>query len=190
MPSSAKRIERTTARYSGASFTLATGAGYSYFPITSARFSESSPYTQLAALYMFIRPLGVKVSITAARSTGTGDNPVVGFVPTPDGQAVGSASMNLSTFEAATGRTMTLPPGVPVTYYFDGYVAVAAYNTPTNGYIPIKAPRMNLNSLPIVYYGDVLLLTPGVTITSTANYVQVKLEWIFEFDTLDSTNIQ
>lgn len=190
MPSSAKRIERTVARYSGANFTLATGAGYSYFTITSSRFTESSPYTQLSALYMFIRPVGVKVSVTAARATGTSDNPVIAFVPTPDGQPVGSASLSLNSFESATGRTMTLPPGVPVTYFYDGYVAVAAYNTPTNGYIPLKAPRMNLNSMPLVYFGDILLLTPGVTVTTTANYVQVKLEWVFEFDTLDASNIQ
>lgn len=190
MPSSAKRIERTVARYSGANFTLATSSGYSYFPITSARFSESSPWTQLSALYMFIRPVGVKVSVTSSRSTGTGDNPVIAFVPTPDGQPVGSAALNLNYFEAATGKTMTLPPGVPVSYFYDAYVAVAAYNTPTNGYIPMKAPRVNVNSLPLVYFGDILLLTPGVNIVTTANYIQVKLEWVFEFDTLDSQNTQ
>lgn len=190
MPSSAKRIERIQARYSGANFTLATGAGYSYMSFTSARFSEASPWTQLAALYAFVRPICLKLTVTSARSTGTADNPVVCFAATPDGQPVGSASLSLNTFETPNGVTKTLGPGIPVSGVFDAYIAVAAYSTPSNGYIPMRCPRISLNSLPVVYYGDILLLTPGVTITTTANYVQIKAEYIMEFDTLDSSNTQ
>jgi hypothetical protein len=54
----------------------------------------------------------------------------------------------------------------------------------------MRAPRCSINSLPRIYFGDLLLLTPGVTITSTANYVQVKAEYVMEFDTIDNSNIQ
>jgi hypothetical protein len=98
--------------------------------------------------------------------------------------------MNLSTFEAPNVMTRTLPPGVEVSYYFDAYVALSAYNTPTNGYVPMKAPRVALNSMPRIYFGDILLLTPGVTITSTANYITLKVEYVMEFDTIDNANVQ
>lgn len=184
------RIERLTARYSGSSFTLATTAGYAYMTISSARFTEASPWTQLAALYMFIRPLYARVTITSCRATGTADNPIVCFAPTPDGQAVASASMNLNTFETPVGRTVTLPPGRGISYSYKPYIAVAAYNTPSNGYIPMICPRVSTNSLPIVYFGDLLLLTPGVTITTTANYIQLKIDFVFAFDTIDSSLTQ
>lgn len=189
IPSQVPRQERLVARYSGASFTLATSAGYAWLTIDSTQFAVASPWTALSNLYMFVRPIGCKVTLTASRSTGSGDNPVVGFVATPDGAAVGTTAMNISTFEAPNVMTRTLPPGVETSYSFDAYVAIAAYNTPTNGYVPMRAPRVSINSIPRIYFGDVLLLTPGVTITSTANYVQVKIEYVMEFDTLDNTNV-
>ena len=113
----------------------------------------------------------------------------MGFVATPDGAAVGTTAMNISTFEAPNVMTKTLPPGVEVSYPFNAYVAIAAYNTPTNGYVPMKAPRVSINSMPRIYFGDVLLLTPGVVITTSANYIQLKVEYVMEFDTIDNTNI-
>jgi len=190
IPSQAPRRERLIARYSGSSFNLATGAGYSWLTIDSTQFSIASPWTALSDLYMFVRPLGCRVTITASRSTGSSDNPVVGFVATPDGAAVGTTAMNISTFEAPNVMTKTLPPGVEVSYYMEAYVAIAAYNTPTNGYVPMKAPRVSINSIPRIYFGDILLLTPGVTITSTASYIQVKVEYVMEFDTIDNANRQ
>jgi hypothetical protein len=190
IPSFTPRRERLIARYSGAAFLLATGAGYSWLTIDSTQFTIASPWNALSGLYMFCRPIGCKVTITASRSTGSSDNPVVGFVATPDGSAVGTTAMNLSTFEAPNVMTRTLPPGVEVSYYFDAYVALSAYNTPTNGYVPMKAPRVALNSMPRIYFGDILLLTPGVTITSTANYITLKVEYVMEFDTIDNANVQ
>lgn len=190
IPSMRTRVERLVARYSGGGFTLATTSGYAYFSITSARFSEASPWTQLSALYMFIRPLYARVTITSCRATGTSDNPSVCFAPTPDGQPIGSASMNLNTFETPVGRTLSLPPGRGVSYSYKPYIAVAAYNTPSNGYIPMICPRVSKDSLPVVYFGDILLLTPGVNITTTANYIQMKVEYVFAFDTLDSSLTQ
>lgn len=190
IPSQVPRRERLIARYSGASFNLATGSGYSWLTLDSTQFSIASPWTALSDLYMFVRPLGCRVTITASRSTGSSDNPVVGFVATPDGAAVGTTAMNISTFEAPNVMTKTLPPGVEVSYYMEAYVAIAAYNTPTNGYVPMKAPRVSINSIPRIYFGDILLLTPGVNITTSANYVQLKVEYVMEFDTIDNANRQ
>lgn len=190
IPSQVPRQERLIARYSGASFTLATSAGYAWLTIDSTQFAVASPWTALSNLYMFVRPIGCKVTITSSRSTGSSDNPVVGFVATPDGAAVGTTAMNISTFEAPNVMTRTLPPGQEVAYSYDAYVAIAAYNTPTNGYVPMRAPRVSINSIPRIYFGDLLLLTPGVTITSTGSYIQVKIEYVMEFDTLDNSNIQ
>lgn len=190
IPSSAKRVERAVIRLSGASFTNATSSGYSWFTIDSTTFSAASPWTALSALYMFVKPLYTRVTVTACRATGTSDNPVVAFVATPDGNAVGNTSMNISTFECPTAVTRALGPGQEVSYSFRPYVEVAAYNTPTNGYIPMECPRVSINSLPKVYYGDILMLTPGVNLVTTANYIQVKIEHVFEFDTIDSANIQ
>ncbi len=190
IPSSAKRVERAVLRISGSSVTNATSAGYSYYSITSSVFSSASPWTALSALYMFVKPLYCKVTVTACRATSTSDNPIVGFAATPDGQAVGSASMSLSTFEAPNCISKSLGPGQEVSYAFKPYVAVAAYNTPANGYLPMLAPRCSLNSMPIIYFGDILFLTPGVTLTTTANYIQVRVEFVFEFDTIDNANTQ
>lgn len=191
MPSSAKRVERTTLRFSGASVTNATTSGYSFFRIDSNLWTSSSPWAQLSALYMFVRPLYARITVTASRSTGSTDNPVVAFVPTPDGSVVGSTSMNISTFESATGRTHTLGPGQEVSYTFEPYIAQSAYaSAVSSGYFPLRAPRLSLNSLPLVYFGDLLLLTPGVNLVTSANYIQMKLEFVFEFDTLDCTNVQ
>jgi len=178
-------------RFGGSSVTNATGSGYSFFRIDSNLWSQSSPWTQLAALYMFCRPLYCRATITAARSTGTTDNPVVAFIPTPDGSVAGTTAMNISTFEAATGRTVSLGPGQEVSYTFEPYIAQAAYaSAVTTGYFPQKCPRLSLNSLPLVYFGDLLLLTPGVNLVTSGNYIQMKLEFVFEFDTLDVSNIQ
>lgn len=190
IPSQAKRVERAVIRLSGASFTNATTSGYSWFTIDSTTFSSASPWTALSNLYMFVKPLYCRVTITANRATGTSDNPVVGFVATPDGAQVGTTSMNISTFEAPNCVSKALGPGQEVSYCFKPYIAVAAYNAPTNGYIPMVAPRISINSLPRVYYGDILMLTPGVNLVTTGNYIQVKVEHVFEFDTIDNSNIQ
>lgn len=190
IPSSAKRVERIVTRYSGASFTNATTSGYSYFTFDSSKFTDASPWTQLAALYMFVRPIALKVTITACRATGTSDNPVVCFAPTPDGNPVASAAMNLSYFECPTGKTYTLGPGQEVSYVYKAYALQALYAPVANGYASVPAPRCSLASLPRIYFGDVMLSTPGVNIVTSANYIQVKAEYVLEFDTLDSTNIQ
>ncbi len=190
IPSSAKRIERAVLRLSGASFTNATAAGYSYFTIDSTSFSGASPWTALSALYNFVRPMYCRVTVAACRATSTSDNPVVAFVPTPDGTPVGGAAMSISTFESPTSVSRVLGPGEEVSYTFRPYVAVAAYNAPSNGYLPMMCPRLSLNSLPRVYYGDILILTPGVNLVTTANYINVKIEHVFEFDTIDPNNIQ
>jgi len=191
IPSSAKRVERTTLRFSGSSVTNATSAGYAFYRIDSNTWTSSSPWAQLAALYMFVRPLYARLTVTAARSTGTSDNPIVAFVPTPDGSVVGSAGLNLNTFEAPTGRTVTLGPGQEVSYTYEPYIAQSAYaSAVSSGYFPLRCPRLSLNSLPLVYYGDLLIATPGINLNTTANYVQFKLEFVFEFDTLDALNIQ
>lgn len=191
IPSSAKRVERTTVRFSGANVTNATSAGYAYYRVDSNLWTSSSPWAQLQALYMFVRPLYARLTVTASRATGTSDNPVVAFVPTPDGQPVGSASLNLNTFESPTGRTHTLGPGQEVSYTYEPFIAQSAYaSAVASGYFPLRCPRLSLNSLPLVYYGDLLILTPGVNLNTTANYCQFKLEFVFEFDTLDALNVQ
>jgi len=190
IPSQAKRVERAVLRLSGASVTNATSSGYSWFTIDSTTFSAASPWTALSGLYMFVRPLYCKVTVTACRATSSSDNPIVGFAATPDGVAVGTTAMSLSTFEAPNCVSRSLGPGTEVSYYFKPYVAVAAYNTPANGYMPMVCPRLSINSLPRIYYGDILLLTPGVVLTSTANYVSIRIEHVFEFDTIDNANIQ
>jgi hypothetical protein len=190
IPSSLKRVERTVIRLSGASFTNATSAGYSWFTIDSTTYSAASPWTALSALYAFVRPMYCRVTVTACRATATSDNPVVAFVPTPDGTPVGNTSINISSFEAPTSISRSLGPGQEVSYTFRPYVAVAAYNAPSNGYMPMMCPRLSLNSMPRVYYGDILILTPGVNLVTTANYLNVKIEHVFEFDTIDPSNIQ
>lgn len=190
IPSSAKRIERLVQRFSGASFTNATTAGYSYFTIDSTQYASASPWNALSGLYMFVKPLYVRVTLTACRATSTSDNPSVAFVPTPDGNPVASASMNISTFESPTSVSKTLGPGEEVSYTFKPYVLVSAYAPVANGYISMQCPRVNINSLPRIYYGDILMLTPGVNLVSTANYIQAKLEYVMEFDTIDSSLIQ
>lgn len=99
--------------------------------------------------------------------------------------------MNVSTFEAANVHTRTLGPGTEVTYFYRPHIAVSAYlSAVASGYIPMPCPRVSLNSMPKIYFGDVLLLTPGVNVTTTANYIQAKIEFVFAFDTLDNANIQ
>lgn len=190
IPSQAKRVERAVYRNSGAAVTNGTTAGYSWLTIDSTSFASASPWTALSNLYMFVRPLYCKVTVTANRATGSADNPVVGFAATPDGVAVGTTAMNINTFEAPNCVSKSLGPGQEVSYYFKPYVAVAAYNTPSNGYMPMVCPRLSINSLPRIYYGDILFLTPGVVLTSSANYIQIRIEHVFEFDTIDNANIQ
>ncbi len=191
IPSQRPRIERAIFRFSGASVTNATSAGYSWISITSDLFSNASPWTALSNLYMFVRPLYARVTVTSNRSTGSSDNPVVGFVATPDGAAVGTTAMNISTFEAPNVMTRTLGPGVEVSYSFQPYIAITAYSTAVaSGYVPMKCPRVSLNTMPKIYFGDLLLLTPGVVLTSSAHYIQGKIEFVYAFDTLDNANIQ
>lgn len=190
IPSQIRRQERLVLRTSGAAFTAATTTGYSWLTVDSTLFNAASPWTSLSNLYMYVRPIACKITVTSARSTSTSDNPVVGFAATPDGNMVGSTAMSISTFEAANCISQSLPPGVGVSYYFDAYIALAAYATPTNGYVPFRAPRVSLNSLPRVYFGDILMSTPGLLLPSNANYIQVKIEFVMEFDTLDNANIQ
>ncbi len=190
IPSQAKRVERAVLRLSGSSVTNATSSGYSWYTIDSTVFSSASPWTALSNLYMFVRPLYCKVTVTACRATSSSDNPIVGFAATPDGNPVGNAGMNISTLEAPNCVSRSLGPGQEVSYHFKPYVAVAAYNTPTNGYLPMVCPRLSINSLPKIYFGDILLLTPGVVLTTTANYIQMRVEFVFEFDTIDNTNTQ
>ena len=180
----------TTLALSGANTTGATSAGYAWYTISSAAWTSSSPWTQLAALYDFVRPLGAKATVAYCRATGTSDNPRVVFVPTPDGTPVGNAGMNISTLEAATGKGYTLGPGEEVSFWYQPKVAVAVYATPTNGYMSVAPGKLSLDSLPITYYGDILFSTPGVTLTSTANYVSIKIEFVFEFSVLKPTNVQ
>ncbi len=175
---------------SGAATTGATTAGYSWLTIDSTLFNSSSPWTQLAALYNFVRPVGAKVTVAYCRATGTSDNPRVGFAQTPDGTPVGNAGMNLSTFESALCKSYTCGPGEEFSAWFPAKVQMAVYAPTTNGYQAINPGRLNLNSLPRVYFGDILFFTPGVVLTSTGNYVSIKIEFIFEFSVLEPTNIQ
>lgn len=190
IPSSAKRIERVVQRISGSSFTNATTAGYSYFVVDSTQWANASPWTALSGLYMYCRPLYARITVTACRATGTSDNPVVAFVATPDGNQVASAAMSLNTFEAPTSVSKTLGPGQEVSYTFKPYVLLSAYAPVANGYVSMLCPRTNINSLPRIYYGDILISTPGVNIVTTANYLQTKIEYVMEFDTIDSSLIQ
>lgn len=190
IPSQQRRQERAVFRFSGASVTNATTAGYSFFTIDSATFANASPWTALSNLYMFVRPLYAKITVTACRATSSSDNPIIGFAATPDGVPVGTTAMNVSTFEAPNCISKSLGPGQEVSYSFKPYVAIAAYQTPVNGYIPMVCPRVSTNSLPRIYFGDILLLTPGVTLTTSANYIQGRVEFVFEFDTIDNANVQ
>ena len=98
--------------------------------------------------------------------------------------------MNISTLESATGKGYTLGPGEEVSFWYTPKVAVAVYATPSNGYMSVSPGKLSLDSLPITYYGDILFFTPGVILTSTANYVSIKIEFVFEFSVLKPTNIQ
>ncbi len=180
----------TTLCASGASVTNATSSGYSWITIDSTLFTGSSPWTQLATLFNFVRPIGVKATVAYCRATSSTDNPRIGFVHTPDGTPVGTTAMNISTFESALCKSYTCGPGEEFSHWYPAKVQMAVYAPSLNGYQAITPGRLNLNSLPRVYFGDLLFFTPGVVLTSTANYVSIKLEFVFEFSVLEPRNIQ
>ena len=177
----------TTVILTGGNVTPATTTGYSYLTVSSGLWSSSSPWTQLIALYQFVRPLGCRISVTFNRATGNTDNPRVTFVPTPAGNAVGNLGMNLSTFEASLGRSFTGGPGQTVSFNSDPSVLVSVYNTVSNGYMAQEPGTLSVSSLPLVYYGDLLLYTPGILLSSVTQYVQIKIEFSYEFSVLANT---
>jgi hypothetical protein len=176
-----------TTLLTGANFTPATTVGYAYRTITSNDFSLASGYAELAALFSLVRPLGCKATVTFNRATGNNDNPRVAFIPSPAGFGAGNLAMNLNTLEAATGRGYTCGPGERVIGYYKPYVSIAAYNTLANGYVTMPAGTLSLASMPIVYFGDVLLSTPSVNVTSVTAYVSLHIEFDFEFSVLRPT---
>jgi hypothetical protein len=172
------------ALYTGGNVTPATTAGYGWITITSSSWSSSSGYSQLAALFMRVKPIQCRAIITFNRATGTSDNPRVAFIPTPDGQVVGNLGMNLSTFESPLGCVYTGGPGAQIGYKFKPYVSIAAYNTVSNGYLVQPAPQCSIRSIPLIYYGDVLFYTPGAVLTTVTQYVSIAVEFDFEFSYL------
>lgn len=172
------------AMLTGGNVTPATSTGYAYLIITSSLFSSASAYNQLAALFMQMKVIGARAIVTFNRATGTTDNPRVAFIPTPDGQAVGNLGMNLSTFESPIGQAFTGGPGQQVGFRYKPFVSVAAYNTVSNGYVVMPAPKVSVRSLPLIYFGDILFYTPGVLLTSVTQYVQIQLEFDIEFSLL------
>lgn len=180
----------TTVLLTGGNVTPATTTGYAWITITSGLWTSSSPWTQLAALYQFVRPLGCRVSVTFNRATGNTDNPRMSFVPTPAGTPVGSLGMSLSTLESPSGRSFVGGPGQTLTGNFDPYISIAAFNTVANGYQVSKPGYLNLNSLPLVYYGDILFFTPSINLSTVTAYVTIKIEFIHEFFLLDPANTQ
>ena len=153
-------------------------------------FTAASPWTQLVALYNFVRPIGVKATVAYCRATSSTDNPRVGFALTPDGTPLATTAMNISTFESSLCKSYTCGPGEEFTFWYPAKVQMAVYAPTTNGYQAIAPGRLNVDSLPRVYYGDLMFFTPGVVLTSTANYVSIKLEFVFEFSVLDPKNVQ
>ncbi len=180
----------TTVLLTGGNVTPATTTGYAWITITSSQWSSSSPWTQLAALYQFVRPLGCRISVTFNRATGTTDNPRMSFVPTPAGTPVGNLGMALSTLESPTGRSFVGGPGQTITGNFDPYVSISCYNTVANGYQVSRPGYLSLDNLPLVYYGDLLFFTPGVNVSTVTAYLTIKLEFIHEFFLLDPVNTQ
>ena len=180
----------TVCALSGSGTTAATTAGYGWLTVSSALFSSSSPWTQLISLYNFVRPIGCRATVTYNRSTGSSDNPRVVFVPTPDGTPVGNAGMSLNTLETAIGKSFTCGPGEEYAFWFSPKVAVSCYRAVSNGYMAMAPGRLDTSSIPDVYFGDILFSTPGIVLTSTANYVSIKLEFVFEFSVLTPSNVQ
>lgn len=179
-----------TTNLTGGNMSAATTLGYAYYNITSAAWSTCSAWTQLSALYQYVRPYGCRVSITFNRATGNTDNPRVAFVPTPAGTPVGTTSMSLSTLESPTGRSFVGGPGTTISGNIDPSVLISCYGPITNGYMPMRPSTLSLTNLPTVYYGDILLFTPSVNVTTVTAYVMVKLEFMFEFSVLNPSNIQ
>ncbi len=180
-------IYKTTLLLTGGNMTPATTTGYSYTSITSNLWTSTSPWTQLAALYMFCRPIACNIVVTANRATGTTDNPVISIIPTPDGNPVGNLGMNLSTLEASGSIPINMGPGVSVRRALSPYVQQALFNTVISGYQAIKPGRLSLSSLPLVYYGDICLYTPGVNVSTVTNYVQIRVDFVFEFSVLKNS---
>lgn len=167
--------------------TPATTTGYSYLTITSGLWTSSSPWSQLAALYQFVKPRKCRIEVTFNRATGNSDNPRVTFVPTPAGNAVGSLGMNLSTFETALGTSKTGGPGQILSHAYDPYVLLSLYNTVSNGYMSATPGVLSVANLPLVYYGDLLIYTPGILLSSVTNYISIKLIFDFEFSVLTAS---
>ncbi len=182
-------IYTVTVQGSGASVNNATTSGYSWITIDSTLYSGASNWSQLAALYNFVRPIGVKATVAYCRATSSSDNPRVGFAQTPDGTPVGSASMSLNAFESSLCKSYTCGPGEEFSAWLPARVQLAVYAPTLNGYMSVAPGRLNVNSLPRIYYGDMLFLTPGVVLTSSANYVSWKLEFVMEFSVLDPQNL-
>lgn len=176
----------TTVTFTGGNVTPATTTGYAYLVVSSSLWTSSSPWTQLAALYQFVRPLGASIEVTFNRATGTTDNPRVAFVPTPAGTPVGNLGMNLSTFESALGKNVSGGPGTICSFRCSPSVLVALYNTVISGYMSMRPGALTISSLPLVYYGDLLLYTPGILLSSVTNYVTIKIKFDFEFSVLTS----
>ena len=169
--------------------TNATTSGYAYLTVDSTLYSSASNWSQLSNLYNFVRPIGVKITVTYCRATSSSDNPRVGFAQTPDGNPLGTAAMNLNTFESSLCKSYTAGPGQELVNWMPAKVQMAVYAPTINGYMSASPGKLNVNSLPRIYYGDILFFTPGVNLNATANYVSYKLEFVMEFSVLDPLNI-
>lgn len=174
----------TTVILTGTNVTPATTTGYAYLTVTSGLWTSSSPWTALDSLYQFVKPDCARISVTFNRATGSSDNPRVSFVPTPDGNAVGNLGMNLSTLESATGRSFVGGPGQTIAFNCEPAVLLSAYNTVSNGYMSVRPQRLSTANLPLVYYGDLLLYTPGINLSLVPQYIQIKIEFAFQFEVL------
>lgn len=183
-PNSQKLRVRLNVMLTGTNVTPATTAGYAYLPVTSGLFASASGYAQLAALFLKLKPIKVTTRITFNRATGTTDNPRVAFAPTPDGQPVGNLGMNLSTFESPLACQAVGGPGVTIVQSDPAMIALAVYNTVSNGYQMQRPQALSVRTMPLVYYHDVLFYTPGINLTTVANYVQIYLSFDLEFSCL------
>ena len=141
----------------------------------------------MSGLYEFVRPLGVKVTVTFNRATGNTDNPRCAVGPTPDGNPVGNLGMSLNTLEASGFVSRTCEPGKEYSFWVSPSVLLSLYNAVTNGYQAMKPGKLSLSNLPLVYYGDVLLSTPSINVTTVTQYVSLKVEFYFEFSELKPT---
>jgi len=181
--SQALRVELAV-MFTGTNVTPATTTGYAYLAVTSSLWSSASGYPQLAALFLKVKPIKVLSRVTFNRATGTTDNPRVAFAPTPDGQPVGNLGMNLSTFESPLAAQAVGGPGVTIAQSDPAMIAVAVYNTVSNGYQMQRPSALSIRTLPLTYFHDILFYTPGISLASVPNYVQIQLLFTFEFSCL------